>query len=361
MPVGAALATDHLLLRAIRNEPVPRVPVWLMRQAGRSDPEYRAYRDRAGLGLHELFRSPEHAIALSLLPQRFGVDAIIMYQDILTPLEPLGADFQFAPGPVLAEPVRHAADIARLRPYDVAAGLPYIAEEIRGLKRALGGALPLLGFAGAPFTLAAFMIEGASPGIGAATGPGAMAHTLAFAAEQPRAFEGLLGLLTTLAVDYLNLQIACGVDAVQVFESVGDQIPRPLYERYAQPAQQRIFGSLQGGVPGILFVRGSPNLDLMQASGAAVLSVAQGVSLRGLLRAGATADGGQRWTVQGNVDNRILATGSPAQVRDAVRRCLADSGGRGHILNLSHGLLPETPFENVLAFIEAAKEWRVNG
>jgi uroporphyrinogen decarboxylase len=341
-------ARDTLLLRAIRHEPVERVPVWLMRQAGRADPAYLAYRERVGLDLHALFRSPEHAVALSLLPRRFGVDAIIVYQDILTPLEPMGADFVFSPGPRLAQPLRDAAAVARLKPCDPPGQLAFIGEAIRALKRELGGDLPLIGFAGAPFTLAAFLVEGKSPG--------GMERTLAFAAEQPEAFGDLMERLTRMTADYLNYQAACGVDVVQLFESVGDGIPRPLYERFAQPSHQRIFGALKSGLPAILFAKGSPYPDLMLESGAAVLSVGSGTSLKELL-----ARGAGRIAVQGNVDNRILAQSTPEQVSAAVQRCIAETGGRGHVLNLNHGLLPETPFANVLAFIQAARSTRVPG
>lgn len=339
---GRATQPDALLLRAIRHEPVERVPVWLMRQAGRCDPAYQSYRERVGLSLHELFRSPEHAVALSLLPRRFGVDAIIMYQDILTPLEPMGADFVFSPGPVLAQPVRDAAGVSGLSPYDPAARLAFIGTEIRTLQRELDGALPLIGFAGAPFTLAAFLIEGASPG--------AMARTLAFASEQPQAFGELMDRLTRMTVDYLNYQAECGVDVVQLFESVGDGVPRPLYERFVQPSHERIFGALKAQLPGILFVKGSPFPELMLESGAAVLSLGKDTSLSEIL-----ARGEGRVAVQGNVDNQLLAHGTPEQVAAAVQACIAETGGRGHILNLNHGILPETPFPNVLAFVQAAR------
>ena len=341
------MPVNDLLLRAIRHEPVPRVPVWLMRQAGRCDPAYRAYRERAGLGLHALFRDPEHATALSLLPRRFGVDAIIMYQDILTPLEPMGADFDFAPGPVLAEPLRTAVQVRRLRPIDPPGQLAFVGREIAALRGELAGELPLLGFAGAPFTLAAFLVEGGSPGT--------MERTLSFAREQPAAFGDLLARLTDMTLAYLNYQAACGVDAVQVFESVADLLPRDVYETFAQPTHERIFAGLAPGLPGILFAKGSPYPDLMLKSGARVLSLGAGADLRAVLRAG-----GGRVAVQGNVDNRILAQGRPEDVAAAVRACIAQGGGRGQILNLNHGVLPETPLDNVLAFVAAARAVRLN-
>ena len=335
------LAND-LFFRAVNGMPVTRVPVWMMRQAGRSDPEYLAYRERAGLDLHHLFRDPGHAAAISLLPKRIGVDAIILYQDILTPLAPMGADFQFRPGPVLDEPICQAAQISALRPYDPAAALGFIGSAIAQVNAALDGELPLLGFAGAPFTLAAFLIAGRSP-------MGDISRTLSFLREQPQAFSNLLDKLTVLTIDYLNFQLESGVHAVQLFESVGDLIPRDVYDAYVQPTHERIFAGLRADAPAILFVKGSPFPDRMLASGAAVLSLGDNVSLGDILRRG-----GGRIAVQGNVDNRLLAAGDGDQVARAVRECLADSGGRGHILNLNHGLLPESPFENVKRFVEAA-------
>jgi uroporphyrinogen decarboxylase len=334
---------NDLFFRAVNHLPVPRVPVWMMRQAGRSDPEYLAYRERAGLDLHALFRHAGHATAISLLPRRIGVDAIILYQDILTPLEPMGADFRFAPGPQLAEPIRRADQVRALRAFDPPERLGFISESIRGVLGELSGALPLLGFAGAPFTLAAFLIHGKSP-------MGGLAETLGFAREQPEAFGNLIERLTDMTAAYLRFQIASGVHAVQLFESVGDLIPRAEYERYVQPSHQRILAALPPEVPAILFVKGSPFPELMLDSGAGVLSVGERASLGDLLRRG-----GGRIAVQGNVDNRLLVQGSPADIDAAVAACIADSGGRGHILNLNHGLLAETPFANVQRFVEAAK------
>lgn len=333
------LAND-LLLRAVNRQPVPRVPVWLMRQAGRSDPAYLAYRESAGLGLYELFRSPEHAVPISLLPRRIGVDAIIMFQDILTPLTPLGADFGFAPGPILNEPIRSASQAVALKPYDVPRELGFVGKTITDLLKELDGALPLLGFAGAPFTLAAFLIEGKSPSPG-------MQPVLEFAANEPESFGALLDVLTEVTIAYLNYQIDQGVHAVQLFESIGDRIPPDLYDRHAQPSHERIFSALRPHVPGILFVKGSPCPEKMLLSGAGVVSIGEQTPLAAVLDKGGV--------VQGNVDNGLLAGGTPDEVEAAVRACIRAGGGVGHILNLGHGILAETPFENVQRFVQAAR------
>lgn len=344
MPYPIPVLENDLFFRAVNHLPVPRVPVWMMRQAGRSDPEYVAYRARAGLGLHALFRSAEHAVPISLLPRRFGVDAIILYQDILTPLEPMGADFGFSPSPVLEVPIRRADQVRALKGFDPTVRLGFIADSIRGVLRELGGALPLLGFAGAPFTLAAFLIKGASP-------MGGLQETLAFAREQPEAFRELIDCLTAMTIDYLRFQIASGVQAVQLFESVGDLIPDAEYVRYAHPSHERIFAALPPEVPAILFVKGSPYPDRMLESGAGVLGLNGNVSLGDLLRRG-----GGRIAVQGNVNNRLLVDGPESAIDAAVAACIADSGGRGHILNLDHGLLAETPFAHVRRFVDAARK-----
>lgn len=339
---------NDLLLKALSHQKVPRLPVWLMRQAGRVDPEYRAYRERVGLSLYDLFRAPEHAVPISLLPKRLGVDAIIMYQDILTPLEPMGAVFHFTPGPVLEVPLRREDEVSNLKPIDAPAQLAFVGQTIQELLRQLDGDLPLLGFAGAPFTLAAFMIEGSSPGKG-------MPNTLAFAREQPLAFQTLMDKLTEMTIAYLNYQGEAGVHAVQLFESMGDQIPRDVYERHVQPSHQRIFSELRPGLPGILFVRESPFVDLMMDSGASVLSLGADGDMAGVLSAGkGKGPGGTDLVVQGNVDNQIMLNGTPDQVEAAVKSCINAGGGVGHILNLSHGLLPATPFENLQRFLETA-------
>ena len=335
---------NNLIHRAINHESVPRVPVWMMRQAGRSDPEYMKYRENSGRSLYQLFREPEHAVPISLLPQRFGVDAIIMFQDILTPLTPMGSDFLFVPGPMLEQPISHQTQVQALKEFDVEQELSFVGETIHEILRQLDGDLPLLGFAGAPFTLAAFMIEGHSPGNG-------MQKTLAFAVEQPDAFQMLMDKLNRMTVEYLKYQIESGVHAFQLFESIGDQIPKPLYERYAQPSHEFVFSTLSQEIPGILFVRGSPFPDQMIQSGAAVVSMGSEANLEEIAQ---KANG--RVAIQGNVDNQLLVNGNQEQIESAVNKCIQSTGGKGHILNLGHGLLPQTPFENVLGFVKSAKK-----
>lgn len=334
---------NDLLLRAARGERTERTPVWMMRQAGRFDPEYRRLRDRVDQPLEVLFRTPDVAAEISLLPKRFGVDAIIFYQDILTPLAPMGAEFVFQPGPVLTDPIRGAPDVERLRRYDPTDCLPFVAEELRLIQQALGGELPVLGFAGAPLTLAFFLIEGQSPGRDPR-------RAKRFLQEEPQRAHQLLTLLADMTVDYLAFQIEAGADAVQLFESVADLLTEEEYRTFAHPYQVHVLHKLATTVPTILFVKEQPWLELMLETGADVLSVGACVDL-----AEAKRRVGRRAALQGNVNNELVARGSLAQIDAAVRDCVAAGGHEGHILNLSHGLLKETPFENGCQVVQSCK------
>jgi len=340
---------NDLVLRAARKGRTERTPVWLMRQAGRFDPAYRAIRRSAPLPLEELFRTPDLAAEISLLPQRLGVDAIIFFQDILTPLAPMGAEFVFRPGPLLTSPIRTARDVDALRQFDPAEELEFVSQTLRRLKRALNDELPLLGFAGAPLTLAFFLIEGGSPTTGAA-------HTRSLMSENPGLLHRLLGMLADVTAAYLKLQIEAGVDAVQLFESAANMVSRTEYEQFAHPYQIRVISKLATNVPVILFVKDQPFVDLMADTGADVLSIASCVDL-----AGARAQVGDRVAIQGNVDHRLLAAGPCEQIDAAVRACIRAGGHTGHILNLGNGLLSETPFDNVCRMIETARTFRVRG
>ena len=334
---------NDLLLRAARREPTERTPVWLMRQAGRFDPAYRALRERSGLKLEQAFRHAEHCAEISLLPQRFGVDAIILFQDILTPLAPMGAPFVFRPGPVLESPIRRHRDIESLHAYDVRAELPFVAEALHMVKASLDGGLPLLGFAGAPLTLAFFLIEGGSPGE-------RPERAWTFMRSEPRLCHELLEKLADMTADYLLMQIDAGADVVQLFESVADLISREQYEAFAHPYHRAILSKLETRAPTVLFVKEQPFVDLMVDSGADVLSVGSCVDLT---EAGRSH--GDRVAFQGNVDNRLLAAGPLDAIDRKVERCVRAGGRTGHILNLNHGLLRDTPVENVHRLIETAR------
>ncbi len=338
---------NDLFLRAARRERTERTPVWLMRQAGRFDPQYCELRERADLPLEGIFRQSDLCAEISLLPKRFGVDAIIFFQDILTPLAPMGAPFVFRPGPMLSRPLRTHNDIESLCPYDVADELPFVADTLRQLCKALDGELPLLGFAGAPLTLAFFLIEGQSPG----AEPRAILRMMD---SEPALLHRLLDRLADMTADYLRLQIEAGANAVQLFESASHLLSTSQYQEFAHPYQVKVFSLIAGRVPAILFAKEQPRVELMARSGAAVLSVGTCVDL-----AEAGRRLGDRVAFQGNVDHQLLVSGSMEEIDEAVRTCLEAGGRRGHILNLSHGLLKNTPVENVVRFIETAKSMRM--
>ncbi len=331
------------LLRVLNHLPVDRVPIWLMRQAGRTDPEYSQLRKKDGRPLEKLFSDVEISIKISLLPKKLGVDAIIMFQDILTPLTPTGTVFRFAPGPVLEEPVRTLNQVKAIRQLDSETQLRTVGQIIKGINEKLNGELPLLGFAGSPMSLAFFMIAGSSPN---------QKHKdiLAFIKENPVYTQALLERLTELTVDYLNYQIASGAHAVQLFESFADMIPLELYEKYVQPTHEIIFSSLNPNTPSILFTKESPNLELMLQSGATALSVGNCIDLEAAKKLAPEV------IFQGNVYNKILADGSKEDISKAVSKCFAETSRKNHILNLNHGLLERTPFENVQHFVNVAKD-----
>lgn len=339
---GRSSAKD-LFLRAARGERTERTPIWLMRQAGRTDPEYCKLRAEAGLPLEALFRHPELAARISLLPKRLGVDAIIFFQDILTVLGPMGAPFVFAPGPAIERPVRTAAQIDALRHYDVADELPFIPETFRLIHDALDGELPVLGFAGAPLTLVFFLVQGASLGKEAT-------ETRQFLADEPRLAHDLLDKLTAITIDYLGLQIEAGAAAVQLFESAANLLTPALYETFALPYQQRIFAALKGRAPTIVFAREWADVASLDAAGADVVSLPSTVGIDEARR-----QLGHDRVVQGNLDNRLLAYGTLEEITEAAQACLDAGGRRGHIFNLSHGLLPDTPIEHVTHLVSCVR------
>jgi len=328
----------HLLVRAARGEAVERPPVWAMRQAGRWDPEFNKL--RGGLLFYEFSENVELAAKASLCPRRFGVDAIILFYDITTLTVAMGLPFTLQPdrGPVPDRPVRTLADVERLEPTPAPERFGHIRDLLRLVRADLKGELPVIVFAGAPFTLATYCIG---------TGKD-LAATRRFAEEQPRVWEALLERLATATVHFLGTLVEDGADVYQVFDSWAGMLTRAEYERWVQPQHQRVFASVIG-VPRILFVKEGPYLDLMATSGADVVSLGVRHDL-----AAARAEYPQL-VFQGNVDEKLLRDGTPEQVAEATRRCVAAGGGRRHIVNLSHGCDRGMPVANFEAFVRAAR------
>jgi uroporphyrinogen decarboxylase len=339
-----AAPRNDLFERAARGESTPRAPIWLMRQAGRTDPEYNALRDRDARPLEELFSDPDTSAEVSLLPKRIGVDAIIYFQDILTPLTPAGCPFVFRPGPITSAPIRDAADVMKIRKFDVARELPFIGKTFHNVLRALDGELPVLGFAGAPVTLAVFMIQGRSFGDSAS-------KAINFFEKQSQAARLLLDTLTEITIDYLNYQIESGASAVQLFESAAYLLTPAQYREFALPTHQRIFDALRGSAPTIMFAREWSDVRDLHESGADILSLPSGITI-----ADARKVAGQDRVIQGNLSNRLLCDG-PLKAIEIEARKIVDSGERrGHIFNLDHGLLRETPFEHVQHLVRFIRE-----
>jgi uroporphyrinogen decarboxylase len=332
-------------LRACRGEPVDRPPVWLMRQAGRYLPEYRAA--RAGVSFLEACRDVDRAVEISLQPLRLvGTEAVILFSDIFIPVLGMDVDLDFNPGPVIAKPVRNLVDVERLAVSDPRASVPYVFEILRRLRRELEAEqVPLLGFAGAPFTLAAYLVEG--------KGSKDFAALKRLMYCEPAVLRALLERLTEMTVEYLNAQIEAGAQAVQLFDTWAGLLSAADYREWILPTHQTIARRLnRAAAPLILYVNGGAHvLDAMAESGADVLSLDWRVDF-----ADAARRFGGRVALQGNLDPCALAA-PPERIAAWVRE-LRDAGraARGHVLNLGHGCLPETPVAGVRAFTDAARK-----
>ncbi len=338
-------ATSAPFLRACRREPTEYTPVWLMRQAGRFMAEYRALRAR--FGFLELCKNPEAAAEVTLLPvERLGVDAAIIFADILLPVEPMGVGLEFAKGegPIIHRPVRRAADLATLADVDPREATPFVFEAIRKVRTALSERVPLIGFAGAPFTVASYLIEG-----GASR---EYLHTKRLMHDDPSTWQALMERLVKVTVGYVNGQIAAGAQAVQLFDSWVGALSPADYREFVLAHTRAVIKGLTPGVPVIHFGTGTAGLlELVREAGGDVIGLDWRVDL------------GDAWkrlgydvAVQGNLDPALLLA-KPAEIKRHVRAILDRAAGRpGHIFNLGHGVLPETPVEHVIAMVEMVHE-----
>jgi uroporphyrinogen decarboxylase len=336
-----------LFLRACRFGPVERVPVWIMRQAGRYLPEYQAVRARHSF--LDICKTPELAAEISLQPFRvLGVDAVIVFSDILIVAEAMGMPLAVPDsGPVLSSPVRDMDAVRRLRQFDSERATGFVGDAIRAICRVVGPDVPVIGFAAAPWTLACYMIEGQTRGD--------ISIAKQMLRDEPAVLRELLTRVAQATVGYLQSQIAAGAAVVQLFDTWAGELSPTEYDAFELPATQTVFeGLAKTGVPRILFAKGSaPILTSLAESGADVLSVDWRTDL-----AEARRILGPRVALQGNVDPNILLSSETA-VRAAAREAVEKTGGLGHILNLGHGILPTTEVANAKAFIEAGQTARL--
>ena len=350
--MSETLANDRLL-RALRRQPVDRTPVWLMRQAGRYLPEYRASRAAAGSFL-AMAKTPELACEVTLQPlRRFPLDAAILFSDILTVPDAMGLGLYFVEGegPKFQRPIREEADVARLAVPDMETGLRYVMDAIRVIRRELGGKVPLIGFSGSPWTLACYMVEGG--------GSDNYSKIKAMAFNRPDLLHRLLGVVTDAVIAYLAAQRAAGAQALQVFDTWGGVLSPTLYREFSLPYLERIARELprgEGGqrTPLILFGKGNaPHLEALAATGTDAVGVDW---LVGMDEAARRIGG--KVALQGNLDPATLY-GSPQAIAREAARVLDDyaagNGGsrEGHVFNLGHGMSPDMDPEHVAALVEA--------
>jgi uroporphyrinogen decarboxylase len=338
------LTRKELFLRACRGEALPRVPVWMMRQAGRYLPEYRELRSKHPF--LEVCKTPDLAVEVSLQPfRRLDVDAIIVFSDILIPAEAMGVPLELGDaGPHLLEPVRSAEAVRKLHLFDPEADTGFLMEAIRRLVRTAGPDVPVLGFAGAPWTMACYMVEGRTKE--------GFATVKSFLCAEPTTFRELLHRIAQATIGYLKAQIAAGAAAVQLFDTWCGELALPEYREFALPALQEIIAALRGTAPVIYYTKASHHLlPAVAESGADVLSLDWRVEL-GDLRAKL----GPRVALQGNLDPAILF-GPHENIVGTTRQILTQLGGKGHILNLGHGILPTTPVEAAQTFIRTGQQF----
>ena len=327
-------------LDACWGKPVDRTPVWLMRQAGRYLPEYMAVRSKCTF--LELCKTPELAAEVSIQPvDILGVDAAIMFSDILTPVEPMGMKLDFVPGPVFENPIRSMADVERLRIPQMEQDVPYVLEAIKILRRELSGKVPLIGFGGAPFTLACYMVEG--------KGSKDFAQIKRMMYAAPDVYAALMEKITTMSMEYLNAQITAGAQCIQIFDTWGGILSPADYERYVLPYTFRLINGLNRmETPVIHFVKGSgAMLNTVQKAGGDVMGLDWHVNL-----SAARDQLGSQMAVQGNLDPTVLYATREIIERE-VKRVLDENADRpGHIFNLGHGILPTVPPANAKFMVE---------
>jgi uroporphyrinogen decarboxylase len=335
-------AREPLFLRAARGEETECAPIWIMRQAGRYLPEYRRVREQ--VDFLTLCRTPDLAAEVTLQPiRRFGFDAAILFSDILVPVQAMGLEVAFTPGPHITPAVRNEADVRALRRPDPVTDTGFVMETVRLLRRELPPTVALIGFAGAPFTMAAYMVEGES------SKNHLVLKELMF--RDPLVFHALMEKLSLVVVDYLNAQIEAGVQAVQLFDTWAGLLSPYDYSEYVLPHVRRIVESVsRPDVPFVLYGNGTGGLlELMDETGPDVLGIDWRIGMKEARRRL-----GHARPLQGNLDPAVLYA-PPGVIREQARRILEDAG-TAHIFNLGHGITPDTPVEGVAELVRFVHE-----
>jgi uroporphyrinogen decarboxylase len=343
--ISTTALNNSPFMRACRREPVPHTPIWLMRQAGRYMSEYREVRAR--MSFLDLCKTPSAAAEVTVTAaERLGVDAAIIFADILLIIEPMGIELEFtkSEGPAIHNPVRTSQDVDNLREVDDVNALEFVFEAIRQTRASLKGDLPLIGFSGAPFTLASYIIEGG--------GSRNYVHTKSLMYTDKGAWNALMSLISRALVKYLKAQISAGAQAVQLFDSWVGCLSLDDYREYVLPHTRSILSNLPAGTPAIHFGTGTAALlESMREAGGDVIGLDWRVRLDE-----AWQRIGHDVAIMGNLDPVTLFAGKD-HIRAQAKKILEQAGGRpGHIFNLGHGILPETPVEDVIALVDTVHE-----
>ncbi len=340
---------NDLLLRVLRGEKTERVPVWMMRQAGRYLPEYMVLRKK--YGFFERCQTPELACEITLQPVDIvGVDAAILFSDILVVPQAMGLEVQLveSQGPYLPAPIKTVDDLKRVHVPDVDETLNYVFDAIKLIKQGLNGRVPLIGFAGAPWTLLCYMVQG--------KGSKTFDEAKAFCYAQPQLAHQLLQMITDTTIEYLKGQVKAGVDTVQIFDSWGGLLSPADFENISLKYIRQIVAALKDLVPTIIFAKGAwHSLDAMAATGAHGLGIDWCITPQ-MARKMAGPD----VVLQGNFDPAKLLSPIPV-IQKEVKTMMDAFEGTHHVANLGHGILPNVPVDHARAFVDAVKEWRYNG
>jgi uroporphyrinogen decarboxylase len=343
--VSFQLRMNDRLIRACRREPVDRTPVWMMRQAGRYLKEYREIRQK--VGFLDLCKDTDLAAEVSLQPLRIvGVDAVIFFSDILIPVEAMGLAVELTDkGPELPNPIRNRNNVDKLRVPDPASAVPFVGSILNKLRKELQGNVPLIGFAGAPWTLASYMVEGG--------GSRSFAEIKGLAYREPNTLHELLSRIADTISAYLLFQIESGAQVIQLFDTWAGDLTPSDYKEFALPYTQKIFQAIGTRVPRILYINGcSTILELMAQTGADVLSIDWRIPI-----AEARQRVGEKLALQGNLDPCLLL-GAEDRLLRSTASILEQAGPLGHIMNLGHGILPPTPVDNAKRFVDFVKGYK---